>query len=489
MNSKRLISVVRWLCAAICLAGIVTLYRVEIHANPATVALTFLLLILFLAANWGLRYAIVTSIAATACYNFFFLPPINTFTISDPQNILALAVFLITSVFASRLSNRIKEESRQARARQAELEVLYRLSRALLQTDEVVQLTNSIPTSIALAADAKAVLFYLLDGDRIYRAGADWPAQLGKEELRDLSHRSGIFSSAAGQESVIPLKTGVRPRGVLILRGTQLSSQSLEALGGLVSISLDKAQAVEEVTRAEAAKESERLRALMLDSITHELRTPLTSIKASVSTLLTSAVSAEASRDLLTVIDEESDRLNRLVAQAVEMAQLDTQEVRMSFTAQPLKQMIATALETNQLILASHAVTVTLPPTLPQVDADPIWIQKLLGNILENAAKYSAPTSPIFVSAELRGQFVACSIADRGIGIEPLEQSLIFDKFYRARNRSQPISGTGMGLAICRAIIEAHGGTISVTSQPGHGSVFTFTLPIHQELSASPAHS
>jgi len=488
VDSKRLISVVRWLSAAICLAGIVTLYRLEIHVNPTTVALTLLLLILFLAAKWGLRYAIVTSIAATACYNFFFLPPIGKFTVSDPQNILALAVFLITSVVASRLSDRIRDESRHAHARQAELEVLYRLSRALLQTDEVVQLTNSIPASIALAADAKAVLFYLLDGDRIYRAGADWPAQLDKAELRDLSHRSGIFSSSAGQESVIPLKTGVRPRGVLILRGTQLSNQSLEALGGLVSISLDKAQAVEEVTRAEAAKESERLRALMLDSITHELRTPLTSIKASVSTLLTSAVSVEASRELLTVIDEESDRLNRLVAQAVEMAQLDTQEVRMSFSAQPMKEMIETSLEANQIALANHQVTVTLPPSLPKVDADPAWIQKLLGNMLENAAKYSLPGKPIFVSAEVRGQFVACSVADRGAGIEPMEQSLIFDKFYRAQNRTHPISGTGMGLAICRAIVEAHGGTISVTSQSGHGSVFTFTLPIHAESSMPLTH-
>ncbi len=246
----------------------------------------------------------------------------------------------------------------------------------------------------------------------------------------------------------------------------------------MISISLDRARAVEEVARAEAAKESERLRGLMLDSITHELRTPLTSIKASVSTLLTSNIPAASARDLLTVIDEESDRLNKLVTQAVEMAQLDTQEVRMSFSAQSIAVMLDAAMQTEAAILAGHQVTVKIPATLPNVNADPVWIQKLIANLLENAAKYSAAGTPIFVVAEVRGDSVACSVADRGAGIEPLEQSLIFDKFYRSRKRSANTSGTGMGLAICRAIVEAHNGTISVTSQLGQGSVFTFTLPI-----------
>lgn len=470
---------VRWLVAALSLAGIVSLLAGVLHANPATAALCLLLLILFLAARWGLRYAIVTSIAATLCYNYFFLPPLGHFTVSDPENVLALFAFLISAVFASRMSNRIRQESEQARARQAELEVLYRLSRALLQTDELAQLTNSIAAAIALATGAQGVLLYLLQGDRVYRWGADWNVKLSEDDLRELSHNPGIISSASQHETMIPLRTGVRPAGVLIVRGTQLSHQSLDALGSLVSISLDRASAMDDVTRAEAAKESERLRSLMLDSITHELRTPLTSIKGAVSTLLTSSLRPEVTHELLTVIDEESDRLNRLVAQAVEMAQLDTQEVRMSFSAQKLDDMIEAALETHKITLAEHPVTVTLAPKLPKVDADPVWIQKLLGNILENAAKYSEAGSPIFISTEVRGPMVACSVADRGLGIDPMEQSLIFDKFYRARNRAHHTPGTGMGLAICRAIAEAHGGSISVTSQPGHGSVFTFTLPAH----------
>ncbi len=478
MNSKRIIAVFRSLSITALLAGIVALYRLVIHANPTTVALTLLLLVLFVAANWGLRYAIITSIAATTCYNYFFLPPLNTFTVSDPENLLALVVFLITSWFASHSAERIRTESRDARLRQTELEVLYQLSRALLQTDELVQLTNSIPTAVALATSAPSVLFYLLDGDRVYRSGLDWPASPGTAELKEFSYTPAISSSPDNLEAIVPLRTGVKPRGVLILREAQLSTQTLEALGGLISISLDRAGAVEEVARAEAAKESERLRGLMLDSITHELRTPLTSIKASVSTLLTANVPIDSARDLLTVIDEESDRLNKLVSQAVEMAQLDTQEVRMTFSAQPLGTMIDVAMLTEAAVLAGHEVTVKIPPTLPKVKADPVWIQKLIANLLENAAKYSAAGTPIFVIAEVRGDSVACSVADRGAGIESMEQSLIFDKFYRSRNRSANTSGTGMGLAICRAIAEAHGGTISVTSQFGHGSVFTFTLPI-----------
>ena len=477
MNNQWLIFALRWLGAGACLAGIVTFYRVVVPANPTTVALTFLLLILFMAAKWGLRYAIVTSLVATACYNFFFLPPLYTFTIADPQNLLALVVFLITSVFASRLSDRLRAESYAVRVRQSELEMLYRLSRALLQTEELVQLTTSIPTSVSAATGARSVLFYLLEGDRTYRTGAELSSQLGVAELKELSHATGASSAPAEMESIVPLRTGVKPRGVLVITGISLSVASLEALGGLVSISLDKAHAVSEVTRAEAGKESERLRGMMLDSITHDLRTPLTSIKASVTTLLDSDVPPAVSTELLTVIDEEADRLNRLVAQAVEMAQLDTQEVHMTFAPQDLREIIAASLEENGAILAGREVTVRLSPMLPRVNADAVWVQKLLGNLLDNATKYSSPGQPIFLSAELHGEFVACSVADRGAGIDPMEQSLIFEKFYRARTRSWQATGTGMGLAICRAIAEAHAGTRWVTSQVGQGSVFTFTLP------------
>jgi two-component system sensor histidine kinase KdpD len=150
----------------------------------------------------------------------------------------------------------------------------------------------------------------------------------------------------------------------------------------------------------------------------------------------------------------------------------------MIFAAQSLPQLVEDAVAATSNVLTGREVSVRLPPGLPLVQADPAWIGKLLNNLLENAAKYSAPGSPVFISAEHGEGLVSCSVADRGAGIDPMEQSLIFDKFYRARNRRVNASGTGMGLAIARSIVEAHGGTISVTSQPGHGSVFTFTLPV-----------
>ncbi len=478
MHSKHILALVRWTGATAGLIAIVAFFHYLFNANPTTEALTLLLFILFLAAKWGMRYAVITSFAAGACYNYFFLPPVGHFTVSDPQNILALFVFLGTSIFASRMSTRIREESKEARSRQAELEILYRLSRALLQTDELIQLTHSVPTSIAISTGASAVLFYLLDGGRVYRSGAEWTEQLSNDELKELSHSPGIISSSGAREAMIPLRTGVRPRGVLIIRGTQLSHQSLEALGGLVSIALDRSSAVDAVSRSDAAKENDRLRSMMLDSITHELRNPLTFIETSVEMLLGQIPGFESSHKLLTAVHEESKRLSRLTSQVIEMAKFETQEVHMSFTAQPLAKIIEDTLDANRVLLTDHPVILSISPGLPLVEVDTAWIQKLVGNLLVNAAQYSPAGTPIAVTADVRGSLVTCSVADRGAGIEPLEQAMIFDKFLGTRNRDNP-TGTGLGLAICRTIVEAHGGTLGVTSQLGQGSVFTFTLRPH----------
>jgi two-component system sensor histidine kinase KdpD len=478
VNSQRIIAVARWAGAALGVAAITALYDRTLHVNATTVALTYLVFILFLSTRWGLRYAIAGSIAATACYNFFFLPPVHTFTVSDPENLVALIVLLITSVVSSRMAERIREESRQTLVRQSELEVLYGLSRALLQTDELSILTNTVPSAIVAACRADSVLFYLLQGERLYREGAVWPTQLGSAELRALANASAVSANQETQESIIPIRTGVRPRGVLLMRGLQVSIPTLEAIGGLVSISLDRAQAVEEATRAEGARESERLRTMMMDSITHEFRSPLTAIKVSVSTLRTTGISDGGSSELLAIIEEETDRLDRLVAKSVEMARLDTLDVTMNLAPHELLDIVKRSLQMAPQSLAEHPVTLAIPADLPRIEADPDWLTKLILNLLENAAKYSGAAEPIFITAERSGEMVACSIADRGVGIDPSEQGLIFDKFYRSRERTGNVSGTGMGLAICHAIAVAHGGTIQVTSQPGQGSVFTFTVRI-----------
>ncbi len=443
-------------------------------------ALTLLLLVLFLAARWGLRYAVATSVAATVAYNFFFLPPIGTFTISDPQNWLGIFVFLTVAVVGSRLSERAREEAEDARRRQRELEVLYGLSRQLLQTENVASLLNAISPAIMLVTRADAIVLYLLEGDRRYIAGESSAIGVDDIGLRQLAQTMPA-AETVGAQARIPLRVGVKPRGLLLINGVRLSAETLEAIGGLISVSIDRAQALEDVTRGEAAKESERLRSLMIDSITHELRTPLTAIKAAASTLLLpKRLDAEEQRELLTVIDEESDRLNQLVSEAVEMAQLDTQEVHMTFAPTAVGAVVEQALSNCSSLLDAREVKVDLP-TLPLVMADTDFITKVLTNLIENAAKYSAAGSPIRITAEHRGGMVTVSVADRGVGIDLSEQSLIFERFYRASVPSQQTWGTGMGLAISRAIIDAHHGILSVTSQLGEGSVFSFTLPVVED--------
>ncbi len=311
---------------------------------------------------------------------------------------------------------------------------------------------------------ARSAIVYLLDGDRLYRAGTDEVSDIEIPHLHQLATTLSDVNNET-DEIQVPLRSGVRPKGLLLLRGVSLSTKTSEAIGGLISISMDRAQALENLARGEAAKESERLRTLMIDSITHELRTPLTSIKGAATALLEVGAEQESTRELLTIIDEESDRLNRLVSEAVEMAQLDAQQVQMHFAAVSVLQLVEQARETCAWVEEQHPLKIDIAAEL-QIKADPGYLKKVICNLLENAAKYSKPDTPITISAERRGRSIAVSIADRGIGIDPSEQSLMFERFYRARSQSEGTGGTGMGLAISRSIIEAHGGHIDVTRQP-----------------------
>ena len=436
-----------------------------------------MLYILLIAARLGLRYAVIVSVVATACYNYYFLPPLYTFVINDPQNWLALFAFLGTGVVGSRLSQKARDEADQSLKKQRELELLFALSRDLLQTQNVADVVNAVPALINVAARAASCTLYLLDGDRIYQAGTQqWNAI-------EIPHfRQSALSLTAPQllprnEVYIPLRAGIRPRGLLRLGKVQLSNDTLQAIGGLTSIAIDRAQALEDVARGEATKESERLRTLILDSITHELRTPLTSIKGATSTLLTvETISAEDRRELLTIIEEEADKLNRMIAQVVETAQIESQEVHMNFVSATLADVVESAMQSCAWVADAHPLDIQVRPNL-KVYADAEMVSKVLCNLLENAAKYSEPTSPIFVTAEERDGSIVTSVADRGVGIEASEQDLIFDRLYRSRMRSLQVPGTGMGLAISKAIVEANHGTLAVTSQVGRGSVFSFSLP------------
>jgi two-component system sensor histidine kinase KdpD len=499
VSIKHIVEAARWILIASGLAGIVALYHHFPRANNTTVSLTLLFLVLLFAGSWGLRYAIGASLGAALLFDYYFLPPAGTLTISDTQNWVALFIFLGTAIYASHLASRIREESHEADTRRLESEMLYRLGRQLLQPENVAQLLNFIPSSVANAFNSPAVTLYLADGDRIYLSDpkrisspkiawnpGDTPVPAIERtrveivnDLREAMLHPVTTSTADGFPAVIPLRVGVRPSGAVLLEATTLSRETMEGLSGLVSMSIERAEALEDSARSKAAKETERLRTALLDSVTHELRTPLTSIKASISSLLSQqALDAPARKDLLAVIDEESDRLNHLIEQAVEMAQLDANKVQLDLKPQSIAGLIYVAVEQSRSSQPSRDIRVSLSSFLPNVLADKAWIEKVLANLLSNAIKYSPPDQSIFVSADPQKDMLAISVADRGTGIDPLEQGMIFDKFYRGPSQRNQVSGTGMGLAICRAIVNAHGGTIGITSQLGHGSVFTFTLPI-----------
>ena len=457
---------------------IVVVYSRFLRVNPTTVALTFFLAVLSVAAAWGLRYAIPLSIAATLCFNFFFLPPLGTFTIADTGNWVALLAFFVTSVIASQLSERARRQTREANLRKQEVERLYTLSQQLLVSDNVVDLLKFIPRYVTETFGADHAALYVVARDQSYRSDAE-RQELPAAQLKDVAARNEAALDPAQKIAIVPLRLGVRAMGALGVSGNIPSRESLEAAGSLIATAIERAKAIEDVAHVEASRESERLRSAVLDSVTHEFRTPLTSIKASVTTLRTGAtLTPEQEEDLLAVIDEESDRLNRLVGEAVEMAQLDTREVKLDLQPHAMREVVDAAVMEAKQLLSDHPVEIRVPDHLPRALVDVTWLKKVLQHLLENAAKYSPAGAPIFISSEVKNDRLITSVADRGSGIDDLERSMIFDKFYRGQSQRYRIQGTGMGLAIVKAIVEAHGGRIEVTSQLGHGSVFSFGLPI-----------
>jgi two-component system sensor histidine kinase KdpD len=473
---------IRFVAAVAIVAVMVVFYTRVIRVDPTklatTVALSFLLAVLIVSANWGLTIAVFMSFVAALAFNFFFLPPVGTFTIADTQNWVALFAFLVTAVIASNLSERARREARAADERRQEVERLYSFTQQLLVTENIVELLNAIPRHLVNTFGASVAAIYVIDRDRVYRSATD-DKEISKEELKIATARSELIIDQERGMCFVPIRMGVRTLGVLALGATGSSQQTLEAVAGLIAVAIERAGAVETLARTEAGRESERLRSALLDSVTHEFRTPLTSIKASVTSLLTGArLTPEQRQELLTVIDEESDRLNRLVGEAVEMAQLDAKEVKLELRPHQIQEVIDAALEQSKQVLDGNPVEVRLPDHLPPALMDSTWITKVIHHLLENAVKYSQAGSPIFVSAEVKNDRLITSVADRGAGIDDLERSLIFDKFYRGQSQRYRVQGTGMGLAIVKAIVEAHGGRISVTSQLGQGSVFSFGLPV-----------
>lgn len=468
------------LAAFLIVAVIVLLYRKLLPVNATTAALTFLLAILAVSTVWGITVSVAMSVMAMLAFNYFFLPPVGKFTIADPQNWIALVAFLVVAVLSSHLSTRARQQAEAASARRREIEKLYSFSRVLLESGNVMELLNRIPVQIVNSFEIGAAAIFLAEKQKVYRSGPAIP-QLDTDSLKAVISRDDpIFDDSAGI-SLIAIRMGLRPIGSLGISGARLSRETLEAIATLIAIAMERARTVEQLGQTEAAREGEQLRTALLDAVTHALRTPLTSIKASVTNLLSQhSLSEDQKHELLTIINEESDRLNRLVGEAGEMASLDAGEVELRIESRSVQDVVAASLAECRPNLGSREIQMHVPDGLPLVSADISRAREALIHLIDNANRYSPAGQPITITAERTGDFVAISVADRGAGIDALEQTLIFQKFYRGRDQRYAIEGTGMGLPIAKAIVEAHGGTIGVTSQLGHGSVFTITLPVAQ---------
>lgn len=478
MRETLLTRALRFSAALAIVVAITLFYRRVLHVNATTVALTFLLAILVVSAVWDVAASVFMSFAAMLAFNYYFLPPVGTFTIADPQNWVALFAFLSVSIIASQLSSRARRKAEEASARRREIEKLYLFSQQLLGSGNVIELLNRIPAQIVEVFEAGAAAVFLASKGKVYRSGPAIP-QLDLERLKTIGEEPVI--DALGGLCFVPVRLGVRLIGSLGISGAILSRRTLEAVGNLVAIAMERARAVEQLGQTEAAREGERLRTALLDSVTHDLKTPLTSIKASVTSLLSNHVVDETQRkELLTVINEECDRLNRLVGEASEMARLEAGQIDLKLESLPIDAVIAAAVEHCKGMLRSRPIEVKVTPDLPPLRADLSLAKEVLVHLLENANQYSPQEQPITITAENNGDTIATSVADLGGGIDDLEQALIFEKFYRGKDQRYRVQGTGMGLPIAKAIVEAHGGTLSVTSQLGHGSVFTFTMPVAQ---------
>jgi two-component system sensor histidine kinase KdpD len=483
-----LYQILRFVASAAIVSVVILIYSKWLHVNPTTVGFTFLLVVLVVSAVWGLRYAIFAAILATAGYNYFFLPPLYKFTIADPQNWVALFAFLFTAMVASELSERARREAGESNQRRSEVERLYAFSQQLLVSDNVFGLLNTIPKYIVDCFGVTGAAMLVEAKQETYFFDPSSQSLFPVEQLKAISSRGEPVLNREHRICYMPLRMGVRSVGAIGLSGCDLSRETLEAIGSLAAIAIERANTVETLTRTEAARESDRLRSILLDSVTHEFRTPLTSIKASAETLLADLQTDKSQldkphldktqrADLLAVINEESDRLDRLVGEAAEVAQLDSHQLEFHFEQHSIRDAIDMALQQSRTALQRHTVDVKIPDNLPPIKMDVERISEVLVHLLENASKYSSPGTAIHVMAELRlGGEVVTSVADHGPGIDDIEQDMIFEKFYRGRRLRTSIQGTGMGLAIAKAIIELHGGTIGVRSQVGRGSVFFFTL-------------
>jgi len=470
------------LAAALAAVGFVTLVlRMVSVVNVTTVGFAYLITILLVAASCGFAESVVASIAATICFNYFFLPPVGTWAIADPENWVSLFAFLISSLIASELSNRARRRTLEASTRQIEMERLYALSRAIMMMDGHQPIGDRIAKELARICEIPAVAIYDRGSDTIHDGGTiEMPGLAAR--LKETTLTGSQSKDEPTATIFAPISLGEQSIGGVAIRGGELSNTALHALLNLIAISLENARSREIVTRAQAAKQSEEFKSTLLDGLAHEFKTPLTSIKAATTALLASTVSdAVQQHELLTIIDQEAERLSRLVTEATHVARIEAGKIQVNRQWHALNGLIEKVLLQMESQRDGRRVDVSTAPDLPGVFVDADLIQLALRQLIDNALKYSPRRSPIQISSHMAGENFVITIHNHGERLSESERARIFDKFYRGQNVRYQVAGTGMGLSVARDILQAHGGDIQLDSSNNRGTQFVVMLPVGKD--------
>jgi two-component system sensor histidine kinase KdpD len=476
------------------LAVVTLVLRVWLHvSNAATVSVTYLLLVLLVAATSRLALAVVTSIAAMLCLNFFFLPPVGTFTIADPHNWVALFAFLVVSLVASHLSAVARTRTAEAVGRRNELARLFDLSRDVLMITESREALAALARAISRRFDLEFVAVAVpREGDwDIYQAGAR-TIDLDKRQLAsayaaaqttlefDAHARTyaGHRTTTVDGEVIrlVPLRLGTKPIGVLAAAGRPVEPGTLDTLAGVVAIAIERAHFLEERKAGELTRQSEQLKTALLASLSHDLRTPLTAIRIAAGNLKASDLERAERVDQSDVILSEVERLTRLFQNLLEMARIDAGAVTTESRWTHPSEIVAAARDQVEQTLQNHTVEVTIEPDVP-VRLDPRLTATALAHLLENAAQYSPAGTSVQVDAGVGDDGLTLRVRDHGPGIAATELPHLFERFYRGAAAGSRTSGTGMGLWIVRGLLAAEKGRVWAEDCVDGGAQFTIIVP------------
>lgn len=446
-----------------------------IPLNATTIGFAYLLVVLVLASIWGFVEAALSSILATLLFNFFFLPPVGTFTIADPQNWVALFSFLATALIASRLSAKAQARALEAIERQKDVERLYSFSRAILLSDRSAPFGQQLAQKLAEIFNLDAVVLLDSRTGEFHRAGAS-PFDDIENQLRTALKKSG--SERDGANVVMGIHLGFEPVASLALRGTRTPDSVRQGIANLVAIGLERARAQDLAQQVEAARQSEQLRTTLIDAMAHEFKTPLTLIRAATTSVLANPNEIEEStKEQLKVADEEAEHLRELIDNVVEMARLDTAHIEIHPEMSELRETLNDVLASLQTEIDERRVSVMCSERLPAITFDRRLMKLAIKQLLDNAIKYSPFDTPVEVELHEGTGAVTMEITDHGQGIPIEEREKIFERFYRSPSVKNQIPGSGLGLSIANSIVQAHGGNLSVSSEAAR-TTFRMTVPI-----------